>query len=580
MIKKLTPRNLTARAAYRAAGNPANTRPDSAVGNCFPGLELDVRDLDRRFFPGLVFNAVRVPLNPAPDAPAYTQGLHLVFVDYMYDPMLPGDSPQSWVQSLLQAYRGAVGKALGQGRWYLDWVEQDGKRIVMHDADRVPYDGLLAWRFIRSLTPDSPVSIGLVQRDAGAGDPQPAVRLSGLRRRYRTGAGVFDASYHPGELTQSLCNPWTHDFRDCGCHYWPSNHPDVVMAEVAPGAALPDGQSRDPQPAATYLDWLRNDHGPAGAAAALNTMAQNRPFQVDHYQINHTWERLPFVLAGREIGDTERQPRAARAAPYDSTEAMIHDLQTRLAPMEMTLALQYLYAYFSVRSAAEVRPDRWATLPDDVIFARRFMVGVAIGEMDHARWANQLLWELTGDDYAPVLQPAETIEYGAERVKQHPRALRPLTPEALDSFIAVERPGGALDRAYARCVATLEQQQLYPRHLYELAIRIDTDGDIHYDRLRYLRQVLNRYPRDADGGYPYLRPLEPGSPSQTSDALASYRRITEHLGTAYRAEAGGDYAVAQANIDAARSEMDQLRNTAEALAQNGIGIPFWSAPQP
>ena len=48
----IKPRNRTARAAG-VVGNPASARLDAAVGNCFPGLELDVRNLDGRFFPGL-----------------------------------------------------------------------------------------------------------------------------------------------------------------------------------------------------------------------------------------------------------------------------------------------------------------------------------------------------------------------------------------------------------------------------------------------------------------------------------------------------------------------------------------------
>ena len=50
---KPQPVNLTARAAYLVPGNPAITRPEDAVANCYPGLELDIRNLDRRFFPGL-----------------------------------------------------------------------------------------------------------------------------------------------------------------------------------------------------------------------------------------------------------------------------------------------------------------------------------------------------------------------------------------------------------------------------------------------------------------------------------------------------------------------------------------------
>src|ERR1700681_366626 len=61
MIPKIFPRNLTARAAMQVVGNPVNTRLESGVGNCFPGLEFDHRNLDRRFFPGLIFNYGTIP---------------------------------------------------------------------------------------------------------------------------------------------------------------------------------------------------------------------------------------------------------------------------------------------------------------------------------------------------------------------------------------------------------------------------------------------------------------------------------------------------------------------------------------
>ena len=48
---KIFPRNLTALAEYLVPGNPVITRPEDAVANCFPGLEIDIRNLDRRFFP-------------------------------------------------------------------------------------------------------------------------------------------------------------------------------------------------------------------------------------------------------------------------------------------------------------------------------------------------------------------------------------------------------------------------------------------------------------------------------------------------------------------------------------------------
>src|SRR5262245_981161 len=57
--EKLQPRNQTARrATARAAGNPVIVEMESGVGNCFPGLELDLRNLERRFFPFLTVDFV------------------------------------------------------------------------------------------------------------------------------------------------------------------------------------------------------------------------------------------------------------------------------------------------------------------------------------------------------------------------------------------------------------------------------------------------------------------------------------------------------------------------------------------
>ena len=51
---KFIPLNATAaRRQNYVTGNPVNTRLESGVGNCFPGLEMDLRNLERRFFPFL-----------------------------------------------------------------------------------------------------------------------------------------------------------------------------------------------------------------------------------------------------------------------------------------------------------------------------------------------------------------------------------------------------------------------------------------------------------------------------------------------------------------------------------------------
>jgi len=573
----IKPRNLTARAAA-VVGNPATSRIESGVGNCFPGLEMDVRALDGRFFPGLLFWVVTEPVAPVPEAVPDQAGIRLKYLDYETDPMLPERSPEAWVQTLLATYGGATGIAMSDGRWYLHWIEQGGNRIPCHEPDGQACDGELLWRFIRCLAPDEPLKIALIRRDAP--EPRPVVELEGYRRRYTGDTGVIDTAYPPGELTGSMCNPWQHDFRDCACYYWASNHPDVVLGE-GDGRSLPDGSPAGPTASVLWLDWLRRDRSPAGTVGAPASRATARSSQLDHYEINRRWQDLPFVIGGREVGKVYQPPMATVAAPYASAEEMIEQLRTRLAPLELTLAYEYLYALFSLRDPTEAPAGRWPTMAADLTTARQFVTLVAVGEMAHLRWANQLLWELDragfyppGEHYEPVLDPlTQSMQIAGVEVP----SLRPLDLETLDGFVRIERPGGPLDTAYARCVATLEHAR-YPRHLYELAVRIDTDGTQHYARFRDVRLRLRSYSQGASGAPPYLRPIRCGTPDQTRPALDSLQAVLQGLRTAYLAEAAQRYADAQAAIDQVRLQMDTLREQAEVLAGSGLGIPFFSAP--
>ncbi len=573
---KLHPRNLTARRAHRVPGNPVNTLMDTSVANCFPGLEFDVRSLDRRFFPGLLFDYIPAPWYPDPKAANNLQGARVVYVDYQLDPMLPEDSPEPWVQTLLGQLSG-LQTQFQTGRWYLDWVEQCGKRIEMYqDTNGLPYDGTMVWRLVRCLEPEKPLSISLVRRNhAGERDGVPVI-LSGYRRRYVTAAGVFDDAYQPGEFTDSMCVPWTHDFRDCACHYWAANHPDAVFGQ--PAAEEPGGSARNPVRANTPLDWLRADRGPSGSRPLQPLLSENRPYQLDHYQINQLWEQLPFVVEGREIGATYSPPMEEIAQPYPSAEAMIRDLRKTMAPTELTLALEYLYALFSLKSPEEAKGSPWTSMAGDVLAARQIVMLVAAGEMTHLRWANQLLWGLSqhglyppGEVYEPVIRTLAVLPNHGHS------SLRVLDPPTLQSFIDIEYPGGAIDTLYARCVATL-RLPAYPRHLYELAIRIDSDGIEHYSRFREVKKSFAAYSGNGSS-FPYLRTVRIGSPGETADALSTYWRILDLLALAYGYEAGGDCTQAADAIANARTWMNKLFQQGDELAVRGIGIPFFT-PRP
>jgi len=53
----IKPNNVTAKQLlHRATGNPPSTLPNSAISNCFPGLEFDFRNVWRRIFEGVTMH--------------------------------------------------------------------------------------------------------------------------------------------------------------------------------------------------------------------------------------------------------------------------------------------------------------------------------------------------------------------------------------------------------------------------------------------------------------------------------------------------------------------------------------------
>src|SRR5262245_41988498 len=199
---KIFPRNLTAQADYLVPANPVISRPEDAVANCFPGLELDVRNLDRRFFPGLVFNFVTFTVE---EVRGMHYGAKLAYVDEPKDPDLGLDPDtaarlsaslgitREEIQTLYDDITNAT--ELLDGKWYLDWVKQGKARLSMHSLD-----GLEVWRLIRGLEPGR-VEICLKQLEGE--DPGSTVTLKGWRRLYAdTKAGVVSGAYLTWEWMQ------------------------------------------------------------------------------------------------------------------------------------------------------------------------------------------------------------------------------------------------------------------------------------------------------------------------------------------------------------------------------------------
>ncbi|MBB2932052.1 ferritin-like domain-containing protein [Paraburkholderia silvatlantica] len=555
MTTHLFPRNLTAQAAHRVAGNPVTTRTESGVGNCFPGLEFDHRNLDTRFFPGLIFSFG----DPAQMLPL------LVTVDPS-DPALSATKPDG-VEALSADVIAALND-LRVGRWRVTSITQGDRTLSLVSIPTVN-DPAQIWRLVRDLTPDK-VTIVLTQdpiatSGAQAGTPLPPVTksLTHYRRHYvDADTGVISAAYRPGELTQSLCSPWMHDFRDCACDYWASNHPDIALGgENFPLAS--NLAAADPDAATRPLDWLRADR--ASRVAASASARANDALRLRHYQINSAWRTLSFVLEGREIADLYVPDFEPSAVPFPTAEALADELE-RLCKLELVVMLEYFYAYYSLKQPT----GGDASQIQDLTFVRHELLAVIVSEMRHLRWANQLLWTLSQRGMIaprqPVLVPADLVP----TVKgERPRSLRPLSAEALDDFVAVERPSGTLDGAYARVIATLSKG--YPVTMLQLARQIVADGMEHFTRFSEISKILSAWPRDDANPAPWLRDISPATRDQASAALKTYDEILLNLSDAYQ---HGDMEDA-ANIVKARQAMMVLDAEAEKLAISGFGVPFF-----
>jgi hypothetical protein len=114
-------------------------------------------------------------------------------------------------------------------------------------------------------------------------------------------------------------------------------------------------------------------------------MSANRPFQLDHYEINQRWQELAIVLGNTEIDEIYRPRVAENANPLPDTATL---LDVGLAQLEPLLILEYLYAYYSLRDPDKLSAEdtrRWPLLQEDLIFARQEVRLVVLSEMRHLR---------------------------------------------------------------------------------------------------------------------------------------------------------------------------------------------------
>ena len=359
------------------------------------------------------------------------------------------------------------------------------------------------------------------------------------------------------------------------------------------------------------LDWIRADRSRALEAEALGTIAENRPYQLDAFRINTLWQDLSIVVDGREIGGLYVPQTIETANPFETPDILADRLRGTLAPLELSLTFEYLYARFSLLTPKDAKRTRVRGLPGAVALARDRLIMIAISEMQHLRWVNQILWELFQHkiiaNFTPVFTLAKEVPTSAVVLKQpvtksakqarearkaqvgkfidieraadfgsgktRPPELRPLTKEVVDDFIVVEHPSGLIDGAYARVAATL-RKPMYPSHLAELAMRIASDGVQHEARFLEIKAALAPY-KVAQ----YLRELKPPHTPAAREKAAPAREllktIKHNLTTTYVLSGHNDIQSTGEFVAKARAAMTKLLDVGEELAHEGIGIPFF-----
>lgn len=551
---KIFPRNLTARADYAVVGNPASSRPESGVDNCYPGLEFDQRNLDKAFFPGLVFEFHR------------SDGALVVAVDEDGAPALSGLRPTDLPLYLwaLVAPRTA------------DESPEDPPVFFFHDLG-----GLEVWRRVHDLIPGRLALLLLPQRglEAPSFNPERArallaarqsgessiergddgaialALLAGERAQYLDDDGVIDIdAYAPGELTRSLCAPWQYDFRDCGCFYWAATKPDLVTSG--------DGKHR-------YLNFQRRDHtcDPPPQDEATYS-AERRRGELNYAElVGGAWnDVLPIVLNDRE--SEEFVPPPEPAIELMTPEEVVAELNY-LATVEHALCVEYLFAHYSLDAPMTLPDGELAERTRRVFAAASEVFNIAVDEMRHLRWVNEAL-HLLGQP--PSIGRAKCI--GRQLNRRF--ALEPLTAEQLQWFIDVEKPSqdltGALDGMYVRLHLSIERQAERfpePERLVHLIKLIIDEGQDHFARFTSIqRHLVGLSPEE------YLRPLGAASDELTSALLdLSDLNYAVVIGTLRATFSFGDQA-GGILIEQARRAMFNLHEINHYLAARGVAPRF------
>lgn len=251
-MKRIDPKNLSAMLAHRGRGNPPSVHPSSAVANCFPGLELDFRNLWKQLFEGIELHESALYVldvtSPRAIQAGIEEGSRLLALR-----AADGDGA---LEVTLEAP--LVGPGIRPGNaTHFEWTNAVSELARRFAGQEVEADFEIR------------------------GGAQATVALTVTR--LLDGPTIREEAAPSGKLTHGLCSPWQADFRECGCYYWAASRPDFVNVDETS------------QPARGH-NWLVAEKDEANRTYDAVTP------HVSYDELYGAWEeKLSFVIAGKEL---------------------------------------------------------------------------------------------------------------------------------------------------------------------------------------------------------------------------------------------------------------------------------------
>jgi hypothetical protein len=276
-IKRIEAKNLTAQLRYRGVGNPPGTHPSTAISNCFPGLEMDFRNIWKHIFIGIELhessNLVVAVEADAPDPlPLLVSGYRLVRVNGL---SVVGDvtGPQ---------FAGGPNTELidtgyGDKKMPLEW--SNALAATLAEAKGAPVEC-----HFESLKANAPEVVTFLKMRPFFDEQE----IEGVRVQRPT---IHLDLAPPGALGQSLCSPWQNDYRECACFYWAATRPDFV--NLVPE---PDGTT-------TGNNWMQRNRG-AETPRVYVTDDRADERLLSYNDLFRAWEtELKFIIGGKDERD-------------------------------------------------------------------------------------------------------------------------------------------------------------------------------------------------------------------------------------------------------------------------------------